>query len=54
VKLKMKFSSIQLFREVVREYNVKRGKDIKFEKNKKAKCVAVCMDPSCDYRMYGR
>jgi len=35
LKLKMKFSSIQLFREAVREYNVKRGKYIKFEKNKK-------------------
>jgi hypothetical protein len=50
----MKFSSIQLFREVFREYNVKMGKDIKFEKNKKAKCVAVCMDHSRDYRVYGR
>jgi hypothetical protein len=30
LKLKMKFSSIQLFREAVKQYNVRRGKDIKF------------------------
>jgi hypothetical protein len=50
----MKFSSIQLFKEAVRQYNVRRGNDIRFEKNEKAKCVAVCRDPSCEYRVYGR
>jgi hypothetical protein len=54
LKLKMKFSSIQLFREAVRQYNVRREKDIRFEKNEKAKCVTVCRDPSCEYRVYGR
>jgi hypothetical protein len=54
LKLKMKFSSIQLFREAVKQYNVRRGKDINFVKNERVKCVAVCRDPSCEYRVYGR
>jgi hypothetical protein len=33
---------------------VKRGKDIKFEKIGRSKCVAVCRDPSCKYKVYGR
>jgi hypothetical protein len=54
LKLKMKFSIIQLFREAVKQYNVRKGKDIKFAKNERAKCVAICRDPSCQYRVYGR
>ncbi|XP_062147750.1 uncharacterized protein LOC133856711 [Alnus glutinosa] len=54
LKLKMKFSSLQLFREVVKQYNAQRGKDIQFVKNERARCVAVCRDPSCDYRVYCR
>jgi hypothetical protein len=33
---------------------VRRVKDIRFEKNERAQCVAVCRDPCCDYRVYGR
>lgn len=54
LKLKMKFSSIQPFREAIKQYNVRRGNDIKFVKNERAKCVAVCRDPSCQYRVYSR
>jgi len=54
LKLKMKFSSLQLFREAVKQYNVQRGKDIQFVKNERARCVAVCRDPFCEYRVYGR
>jgi hypothetical protein len=54
LKLKMKFSSLQLFREAVKQYNVQRGKDIQFVKNERARCIAVCRGPSCDYRVYGR
>jgi hypothetical protein len=54
LKLKMKFSSIQLFKEAVKQYSVRRENDIKFVKNERAKCVAVCRDPSCQYRVYGR
>jgi hypothetical protein len=54
LKLGMKFSSLQLFREAVKQYNVQRGKDIQFLKNERARCVAVCRDPSCDYIVYGR
>lgn len=54
LKLIMKFANIQLFREVVKQYNVRRGNDIRFEKNERGKCVAVCRDPGCGYRVYGR
>jgi hypothetical protein len=30
------------------------GKDIKFKKNYLAKCIVVCRDPECKYRLYGR
>jgi hypothetical protein len=54
LNLKMKFSSIQFFREAVRQYNVRKRKDIKFVKNERAKCVAVCRNPSHEDRVYGR
>jgi hypothetical protein len=54
LKLRMKFSNIQLFREAVKQYNVRKGKDIRFEKIERAKCVAMCRDPDCGYRVYGR
>jgi hypothetical protein len=49
-----KFSSIQVFREVVRKCNVKMGKDVKFKRNYLAKCVVICRDEHCKYRIYGR
>jgi hypothetical protein len=54
LQLKIKFYSIQFFRESIRQYNVRKRKDIKFVKNERAKCVGVCIDPSCEYRVYGR
>lgn len=54
LKLKMKFTSIQVFREAVREYNLKRGKDIRFKKNERRKCIVVCRDDKCGYRVYAR
>jgi hypothetical protein len=50
----MKFSSIQLFREAVRQYNVRKGKDIKVETNERAKSIAVFKDPSSEYKVFGR
>jgi hypothetical protein len=49
-----KFPSIQVFREAVRECNVKMGKDVKFKRNYLAKCVVICRDEHCKYRIYGR
>jgi hypothetical protein len=54
LKLRMKFANIQLFREAVKQYNVRRGNDIRFEKNERAKCVAVCRGTGCGYEVYGR
>jgi hypothetical protein len=49
-----KFSSIQVFRDAVRESNVNMGKDVNFKKNYLAKCIVICRDTSCKNRIYGR
>jgi hypothetical protein len=49
-----KFSSIQVFRDAVRESNVNMGKDVMFKGNYIAKCIVVCRDTSYKYRIYGR
>jgi hypothetical protein len=54
IKLEMKFSNIKMFRKAIRVYNLKKGKDILFKKNKTARCVAVCRDTRCKYRVYRR
>ncbi|XP_059434845.1 uncharacterized protein LOC132167826 [Corylus avellana] len=42
------------FRKAVRQYNIIRGKDLKFKKNEKKRIVVVCKDTNCRYRVYGR
>jgi hypothetical protein len=49
-----KFPSIKLFREAVRDNNLRKGKDVFFKKNYLARCIVVCRDPGCKYRVYGR
>jgi 3-deoxy-D-manno-octulosonate 8-phosphate phosphatase KdsC-like HAD superfamily phosphatase len=41
-----------MFREAVKEFNVRRGKNIRFLKNERRKCIVVCKDPKCYYRVY--
>jgi hypothetical protein len=43
-----------MFREAVKMYNVRRGKDIRFKINERRKCIVVCRDPKCHYRVYGQ
>lgn len=50
----LKFPSVQTFRDVVREANLLRGKDVKFKKNCSDKCIVVCREERCDYRIYAR
>jgi hypothetical protein len=50
----MKFPHIQMFREAIKVYNVKKGKYIKFKRGERMKCVCVCRDAKCKYRVYGR
>jgi hypothetical protein len=50
----LRFSSIKVFREAIRESNLKNGKDIRFKKNYLASCIVVCRDPDCRYRVYSR
>jgi hypothetical protein len=47
------FLSIKVFREAIRENNLRNGKDIRFTKNYLAKCIVVCRDPDCRYWVYG-
>jgi hypothetical protein len=54
IKLRMKFPNIQMFREAIRVYNLKKGKDVKFKINEKMKCVCVCRDAKYKYRVYAR
>jgi hypothetical protein len=56
ITIGMKFPNIQMFREVIRVYNVKKGKDIKFKKSERTRCVCVCVcrDAKCKYMVYGR
>jgi hypothetical protein len=48
------FPSIKIFREAIRENNLRNKKDIRFKKNYLAKCIVVCRDPGCRYQVYGR
>jgi hypothetical protein len=54
IKLEMKFPNIKMFREAVKVYNLKKGKDILFRKNETARCVAVYRDSRCKHRVYGK
>ena len=49
----MKFADVYQFKETVREYNLKKGKDLSFVKNGKDKVIIVCKDKHCNYRVYG-
>jgi predicted Rdx family selenoprotein len=37
----------------MREYNLKKGKDLSFVKNDKDKVIIVCKNEHCNYRVYG-
>ncbi|XP_059434802.1 uncharacterized protein LOC132167790 [Corylus avellana] len=50
--LYMTFPDIQTFREAVKEYNLLRGKEIRFKKNERRKSIVVCRDDKCRYRVY--
>jgi hypothetical protein len=52
--LEMKFPEIRTFMEAVRMFNLKRGKDITFTRNERQKCIVVCKEPNCNYRVYAR
>ncbi|XP_059431694.1 uncharacterized protein LOC132165226 [Corylus avellana] len=45
---------IQTFREAVKEYNLLRGREIRFKKNERRKSIVVCRDDKCQYRVYVR
>jgi hypothetical protein len=53
-KLEMKFPNIKMFKEAVRVYNLKKEKDILLKKNETVRCISMCKDTRCKYRVYGR
>jgi hypothetical protein len=54
ITIGMKFLNIEMFREAIRVYNVKKGEDIKFKIIERMRCVCVCRDAKCKYKVYGR
>jgi hypothetical protein len=48
------FRNASDFRKAVRQYNILRGKDLRFKKNELKRIVVVCKDSNCKYRVYGR
>jgi hypothetical protein len=48
------FRNADEFRKAVRQYNILRGKDLKFKKNERKMIVVVCKDERCRYWVYER
>jgi hypothetical protein len=44
ITIGMKFPNIEMFREAIKVYNVKKGKDIKFKRSERMRCVSECKD----------
>jgi len=40
----MEFETLDIFKEAVRNYTVYHGRDIKWLKNDKERCKAICKD----------
>ena len=53
LKLGMVFSDHRELTEVVKEYNIKLGKEVKFPKNESAKLMDVCCKKGCPWYLYG-
>jgi hypothetical protein len=48
------FRNASDFRKAVRQYNILRGKELRFKKNELKRIVVVCKDSNCKYRVYER
>jgi hypothetical protein len=48
------FRDVYEFRKVIKQASVLKGKDLTYEKNSRTKCIAVCADKNCKYKVYGR
>ena len=49
----VKFADVYQFRKAMRDYNLKKMKDLSFVKNEKDKVIIVCKDEQCNYKVYG-
>ena len=48
------FHNASHFRKAVKQYNIIRGKDLRFKKNELKRIVVVCKDSRCRYMVYER
>jgi len=48
------FRDVYEFRKTIKQASVLKGKDLTYEKNFRTKCIAMCADKNCKYRVYGR
>jgi hypothetical protein len=48
------FCNASDFRKAIKQYNILRGKDLRFKKNEFKRIVVFCKDSNCRYRVYGR
>ena len=51
LKVGLKFSTAQVFRNALREWNVQHGFDIKFTKNEGKRVTAICIN-ECGWRIH--
>jgi len=51
-KLGLVFKSSKLFKQAIREYSIKAGKNIYFKKNDSDRVRAECKDPNCKWTCY--
>jgi hypothetical protein len=48
------FHNVVEFRKAMRQYNITKGKDLRFKRNENKRVVIVCKNPRCKYRIYER
>jgi hypothetical protein len=48
------FQDVYEFRKAIKQASVLKGMDLTYQKNSRTKCIAVCADKNCKYRVYGR
>jgi len=48
------FQDVYEFRKAIKQASVLKTKDLTYQKNSMTKCIAVCADKNCKYRVYGK
>jgi hypothetical protein len=48
------FQDVYEFRKAIKQASVLKGNDLTYQKNSRTKCIVVCADKNCKYKVYGR